>query len=163
MKNRNFSCVLIFSLFFMTIACGGNRKTALPEDIDLSWAGTWKGKALTINSNIPANELELNIEFTSSRINAFLTDSTQKIIRYPIHDLVLENSTILFKASYDTQRGLRRNVIYRGIKIGPYLKVEFSGSEGGRSFFGKWQAKYFPIPGAKHTTQPSDTTSTTSE
>ncbi|MFQ5631948.1 MAG: hypothetical protein ACE5I1_24525 [bacterium] len=96
------------------------------------------------------------------QINAFLTDSTQNLHRLPIRDLIFEDNTILFKASYETQRGLQRNVVFRGLRTGPYMKIEFSGSEGGRAFRGKWQARHFPSPALRHTTQPTDTTSTTS-
>jgi len=162
MKNRNFFNILIYGLFLMHIACGGSRALHNPGDFDISWSGSWKGKALVINSLNPPKQMNLDIEFTTSKINAFLTDSTQNLHRMPIRDLIFEDNTILFKASYETQRGLQRNVVFRGLRTGPYLKIEFSGSEGGRAFRGKWQAKHYPSPALRHTTQPSDTTSTTS-
>lgn len=162
MKNRVLSCILVSGLFLLNIACGGSRPAYNPGELDVSWSGSWKGKALIINTLEPPKEMQLDIEFTSKKVNVFLTDSTQGLNRHPIEDLVFEDSSILFKASYETHRGLRRNIVFRGLRVGAHLRIEFSGSEGGRAFRGKWQAKHYPAPAIRHTSQPEDTSSTTS-
>ncbi|MCA9742539.1 MAG: hypothetical protein H6695_13860 [Deferribacteres bacterium] len=163
MKKRNFSYLLAMGLFFLSQACGGSRSAHNPDDFDITWSGTWKGKALIINNLKPPKEMQLDIEFTSKKINAFLTDSSQSLNRLPIDELVFEDNSILFKASYETTRGLRRNIVFRGLRVGPYLKIEFSGSEGGRAFRGKWQARHFPVvPVMQPTSQPEDSVATTS-
>jgi hypothetical protein len=162
MKNKNLVFVLIFGLFFWIFACAGNRKANYGNDIDLSWAGTWKGQALVVNSLDPPKSMELDIVFSGSGITAFLTDSSQNLIRHTIRELVFEDESIIFKASYETIRSLQRNIVFRGIKLGPYLKIEFSGSEGGRAFTGKWQAKRVTTPSSQPATPAADTTSTAS-
>ena len=160
MRNRNVIFVLAWIGLFWLNACGGGHQLQQAFVADTSWAGLWKGKALTLGAQQPPNELILDITFNNSKAIARFTDASQRLQNYPIQDLVLEDDTILFKLSHETERGLRRIVIFRGIRLGPHLKVEFSGSEGGRAFRGKWQARHYSRAVPEHTTEsPADSTS----
>lgn len=139
MVMRHGGCWLGLLVFF---ACSTVPKF-LPNtgEVSQSWAGIWQGKVLIENERIPPKNVELNIVFTSTHIKAFYTDSSSHIIQYPVENLAFRGDEIEFALSFETQRGLRQRARFTGHRRGNSLMVNFEGSEGGRSFRGKWQAR----------------------
>lgn len=160
MRKRITANLLLFTSLLWMQSCGGSREVQNQFAADPSWAGLWKGQALTIGTQEPPGELMLEIRLNNSGAMAYLTDPSQHLRNFPIKEMIFEENTIRFKISHDTRRGLRRIVVFRGIRMGQYLKAEFSGSEGGRAFRGKWQARLYSRAYPEHTTEPAaDSTS----
>ena len=137
---RMFSVVSLLSgMFFM--ACSSIHEIRNTGEIDDTWAGLWKGKMLIEDSLNPPKEVLLEIEFTSTHIRGFYTDSLETVYRQKVKRLRIEGDQIQFQVAYETKRGLRALIDFAGRRFGQHMMVEFWGSEGGKSFRGKWEAR----------------------
>lgn len=132
---------LVVALVAVLWGCSSSQEIRNTGDIDDSWSGMWYGRLLIENSFMPPRKVELEIEFTSTHIRAFYTDSSEAVYRQKVSRLQLEEDGIKFQVAYDTRRGLRALLEFDGRRTGRYVMAEFWGSEGGRPFRGKWEAR----------------------
>ena len=134
-------CSLPMFLGAVFLSCSGVHEIRNTGEIDETWAGLWQGKMLIENSRIPPKPVQLQIEFTSTHIRGFYTDSLEAVYRQKVKRLRIEGNRIQFQIAYETRRGLRALIDFSGRRFGRYMMMEFWGSEGGKSFRGKWEAR----------------------
>ncbi len=135
--------LLIVPLF---LACSGSRELQNTPDIDASWQGVWQGQAILENSLEAPKFIQLRIDFTSTNIRAFYSDTTSDVRNVRVSRLKLEGDQIDFTVVYETRHDLASRIRFTGRRVGNSLMVEFHGRRGGRPFNGIWQARYYGEP-----------------
>lgn len=152
---------MLFTVTTMVVlaACSAPRQIQNTEAIDPAWAGRWQASSLTVESKKAAKEVVLEIEFSSTTIKVFYTDTEEKLDRFQVFRPRLDGDRITFEVRYESERGLPVITRYNGQRLGKTMMIDFTGSEGGRGFRGKIQAIRAQVPIPATTTQPRDSTS----
>ncbi len=136
----------LFLTLLLAMACSGSHEIRNTGEVDDGWAGEWEGQMLIENTLQPPKQVKLEVEFTSTHIKAFYTDSLEKVYHQKVDKFRINGDEIRFQVGYDTERGLRAVIDFSGQRSGRYLMVEFSGSEGAKAFQGKWEARQVDRP-----------------
>jgi len=82
------------------LACSAARELQNSPEIDASWQGLWQGQAILGNSLETPKFIQLRIDFTSTNIRAFYSDTTSGVRDVRVSRLKLEGDEIAFTVYY---------------------------------------------------------------
>ena len=134
-----------YSIFFSILFLGCAATKPQTDDATLqSWVGTWRGVAIVEGSNDPPDEWILFLRKDNARLRGRISSRQGLFSRMKIERISVTANELNFTFSYETSRGLRGVFNNSAIREGHKLLSLFEGSEGGRAFRGKWEARYEP-------------------
>ena len=139
--SKGLSTWIVLLVLGILSACSSTQSINNTGDVSDSWAGQWNGQMIFQNRRIPPRKISVDVVFTSTRIRAFYTDSTAKIIHKPVGKLKFTDDTIRFQIGYETPRGLRTLLNFSGRMHRGTLLTEIDGGVGGKSLRAKWEAR----------------------
>jgi len=139
-SNRLSAWIVLF-VFGLLSACSSTQSIKNTGAVDDSWAGQWKGLMIFQNRRIPPRTISLDVVFTSTRIRAFYTDSTARIIHKPVNKLRFTDETVQFQVGYETARGLRTLLNFSGRLERGTLMTEVAGGVGGQALRARWEGR----------------------
>jgi hypothetical protein len=130
-------------LLILSLGCASSKPQA--DDATLqSWVGIWRGVAIVEGSNNPPDEWILLLTKDKTRLRGLISSRQGLFSRMKVEKIVVTANELGFTFSYETSRGLRAVFNNSAIREGHKLLSIFQGSEGGRSFRGRWEARYEP-------------------
>jgi len=130
-------------LLILFLGCAGTKPQA--DDATLqSWVGTWRGVAIVEGSEYPPDEWILFVAKDNVRLRGGISSRQGLFSRIKVEKISVTASELSFTFSYETSRGLRAVFKNSAIREGHKLLSLFQGSEGGRAFRGRWEARYEP-------------------
>lgn len=132
-------------IFFLTLfwGCAATRPQADEATLQ-SWVGVWRGVAIVEGNASAPDEWILQLTKDNLHLNGRISSRQGLFSRVKVEKLVVSADELSFSFSYETSRGLRAVFHHSAIREGHKLLSLFQSSEGGRTFRGKWEARYEP-------------------
>jgi hypothetical protein len=133
----------LFFLLILFLGCAGSKPQV--DDATLqSWIGVWRGVAIVGGANNAPDEWLLRLTKDGSRLRGKISSRQRLFTGVKVDKLQVSANELTFSFSYETSRGLRAEFNNSAIREGHKLLSIIQGSEGGRGFRGKWEARYEP-------------------
>ena len=130
---------LHFTLLLL-IACGGSQKLVDQKTLE-PWVGMWRGQGVRDNRIDPLQQWTLTVALKGNQLEGRMSDGLGEMRNLELRDLRVAEGELHFKLSYESSRGLHVLYRHRARMQGDKLLSLFEGTEGGKSFAGKWEAK----------------------
>ncbi len=121
-------------------SCAGSRQTAENPELQ-PWVGTWQGMALQESRDDQPRQWRLILTQKKGKLRGVMSDDINEMRRKKLEDVQIIDDELHFKVSYETARGLHMHCEHRVKLQDDTLLSIFTGSEGGRSLAGKWEAR----------------------
>lgn len=132
----------LFALILL-FGCAGTKPPADEASLH-SWVGVWRGVAIVEGTKTEPDEWILHLTSDNLRLSGRISSGRGLFSRIKVEKLAVNADELSFSFSYETSRGLRAVFHHSAIREGHKLLSLFQGSEGGRAFRGKWEARYEP-------------------